>query len=153
MKVIRASVTALNLKFLIVDILEKQRNLAFTTSKRTYVYRANKLFKNFIYQNKGFKRTESFKPSNRRWRFDKGSSYNIYFKDDEEGFKDVETELESELELQSFIYVIEDFDLDDNKSSCFISSWSFRNNIKNVENVEIESDYFIAFNKSKRPLK
>ena len=33
MKAIGASVTALNLEFLMADILEEQRNLAFTTSK------------------------------------------------------------------------------------------------------------------------
>jgi len=46
-----------------------------------------------------------------------------------------------------------DFDLDDNKSSCFISFWSFRDSVKSVENVETEGGYFIVFNKSKRLLK
>ncbi len=46
-----------------------------------------------------------------------------------------------------------DFDLDDNKSSCSISSWSFRDNVKSVESVETESGYLATFNKSKRPLK
>ena len=41
MRAIGASVTALNLKFLMADILEEQRNPAFTIFKRTYVYRIN----------------------------------------------------------------------------------------------------------------
>src|SRR6266699_3391908 len=48
---------------------------------------------------------------------------------------------------------MEDFDLDDNKSSCSISSWSSRDNAKSAENAEIESGYLVVFNKSKRPLK
>ncbi len=122
MRVIEVLVTALNLEFLMADILEEQRNPASTTSKRTYVHRANKPSRDPIRQNKDFKRIKSFRLSNRRWRLNKGSSYNIYFKDDEKDFKDVETKFKSKLKLQSFIYIIRDFDLDDNKSSCFISS-------------------------------
>src|SRR6266699_1621085 len=109
-KAIEASVTALNLKFLMADILEEQRNPASTTSKRTYVYRVNKPPRDPTYQNKNPKRIESFKPSNRRWRSDRGLSYYMHLEDDEEGFKDVEIEFESEFELQSFIYVMGDFD-------------------------------------------
>jgi len=122
MKAIGASVTALNLEFLIADILEKQRNPTSITSKRMYVHRANRPLKDPICQNKGPKRIESFRPSNRRWRPDRGSSHNTHLEDDEEDSKDAETEPESELELQSFIYIIGDFDLNDNKSSCSISS-------------------------------
>ncbi len=99
MRVIRTSVTTLNLKFLITDILKEQRNPASTTSKRTYVHRANRPPKDPTRQNKGLKCTESSRPSNRRWRPDRGSSYNIHLEDDEEGFKDIETEPESEFEL------------------------------------------------------
>src|SRR6266566_4266004 len=153
MRAIGASVTALNLEFLMADILEEQRNLASTISKRTYVHRANRPPRDPTRQNKGLKRTESSRPSNRRWKPDRGSSYNTYPEDDEEGSKDVETEPELELELQSFTCVMGDFDLDDNKSSCSISSWSSRDSAKSAESAETESGYLAAFNKSKRPLK
>ena len=122
MKAIGASVTALNLEFLMADILEEQRNPASTTSKRTYIHRANKPPRDPTRQNNGSKRTESSRPSNRRWKPDRGSSHNTHPKNDEKGSKDAKTEPESELELQSFIYIIGDFDLNDNKSSCSINS-------------------------------
>ncbi len=153
MKAIGASITALNLEFLMADILEEQRNLASTISKRTYIHRANRTLKDFTRQSKGFKCIESSRPSNRRRRPDRGSNHNIFFEDDDdEAFKDVETESESDSdpELESFIYVIKNFDLNDNKSSCFIGSLSFNNS---VEDFEIEGNYFIAFNKSKKSLK
>ena len=152
MRIIRATVTALNFEFLMADILKEQRNPAFTTFKKMASYRANRPFKDLTYQNKGLKRIESPKPSNRRRKPDKGSNYNIHLEEDEEASKDVETELESDLdlELESFIYIIKNFDLDDSKSSCFINSLSFRNN---VEDSETESGYLAAFNKSKKPLK
>ena len=108
MKVIRPSITALNLEFFIADILEEQRNPTSTTSKRTYVYKANRTPKDPIHQNKGPKRIESFKLFNRRRRLNRGSNYNIYLEDDEEAFKDIETELESDLnfKLKFFTYVI-----------------------------------------------
>ncbi len=99
MRAIEASVTALNLEFLIADILEEQRNLASITSKRTYVHRVNRPSKDFTRQNKGFKRIESFKLFNCCRRFDRDSSYNIYLEDDEESFKDVEIKLESKFKL------------------------------------------------------
>jgi len=144
--------TALNLEFLIADILEEQRNPAFTTFKKMTFYRVNKPFKDSTRQNKGFKYTENFRPSNCYKKLDKGSSYNIYLKDDEEAFKNAETKLESDLdlELESFIYIIRNFDLDDSKSSCFIGSSSFRNS---VEDFEIEGGYLVAFNKVKKLLK
>ncbi len=43
--------------------------------------------------------------------------------------------------------------MDNNNFSCFISSWSSRDSVKSVENVETEGGYFAVFNKSKRPLK
>ena len=135
------------------DILEEQRNPAFTTSKRTYVHRANRAPKDPTRQSKGFKRIESSRLSNRRRRLDRGSSYNMLFEDDDdETFKDAETEPESDPdpELKSFIYIIRNFDLDDNKSSCFTSSLNFRNN---VEDFETEGGYLAAFNKLKKPLK
>ncbi len=153
MRVIGASVTALNLEFLMVDILKEQRNPASTISKRTYVHRANRTPKDPIHQSKGFKRTENSKPFNRCRRPDKGSSHNTLFKDDnDEAFKDVETELESDPnpELESFICIIRNFDLDDSKSSCSTSSLSFNNS---VEDFETEGSYFAAFNKSKKSLK
>src|SRR6266699_5635419 len=122
MRTIRVSITALNLKFLIADILEKQRNPASTTSKRTYIHRTNRTPKDLIRQSKSFKRIESSKPSNRRRRPNKGSNYNILSKDDDdEIFKNVKTELESDLnpKLKSFTCIIKNFDLNDNKSSCF----------------------------------
>jgi len=90
---------------------------------------------------------------NRRRRPDKGSNYNTFFKnDDDEAFKDVETELESDLDfkLKSFTYIIKNFDLDNSKSSCFIGSLNFNNS---VEDFEIEGGYFAVFNKSKKLLK
>ncbi len=99
MRVIGTSVIVLNLEFLIADILEEQRNLTFTIFKRMYVYRVSRFSRDPICQNKGVKHIESFRPSNRRWRSNRGLSYNIHFKDDEEGFKDVKIELELEFEL------------------------------------------------------
>ncbi len=146
------SVTALNLKFFIADILEEQRNPTSITFKRTFVHRVNKSSRDPICQNKNLKRTESFRPFNRRRRPDRGSNYNTYPKDDEEAFKNVETEPESNLnpKLESFIYIIRNFDLDDSKSSCFISSTSSKDS---AEDSETEDGYLTAFNKSKRPLK
>src|SRR6266566_6893066 len=120
------------------DILEEQGNPASTTSKRTYVHRANKPPKDPIRQNKGPKRIENSRLSNCHWKSDRGSSYNTHLEDDEESSKDVETEPELKPELQSFICIIKDFDLDDNKSSYFISSWNSRDSAKSVENAEIE---------------
>ena len=112
-------------------------------------YRANKPSKDSTRQNKGFKRIKSFKSSNRHRKPDRSSSYNMHFKEDEEVFKDVETEPESDLdpELKSFICVIQNFDLDDNKSSCFISFMSSKDNAKNSET---KGGYLTAFNKSKK---
>ena len=64
----------------------------------------------------------------------------------------MKTELESDLdlELESFTYVIRNFDLDDNKSNYFIGSLSSRNN---VEDSETKGGYLTAFNRSKKPLK
>ncbi len=81
------------------DILEKQRNLTSTTSKRTYVHRANRPLRDPTCQNKGLKHIESSRPSNRRWRPDRGSSYNTYLKNDEKGSKNAETELKLKPEL------------------------------------------------------
>ena len=152
MKVIRVTITALNLEFLIADILKEQRNPAFTTFKKMAFYKANRPSKDFIYQNKGFKYIKSFRPSNRRRKPDRGSSYNTYFENDEEAFKNVETKPESDPdpELESFICVIRNFDLDDSKSSCFIGSTSSKDSI---EDSEIKGGYLAAFNKSKNPLK
>src|SRR6266699_5121374 len=125
MKAIKASVITLNLKFLIADILEEQRNPTSTTSKRTYVHKANRTPKDPIYQNKSFKCIESFKPSNRRRRQDRSFNHNTLFKDDDnKAFKNAETEPESDPDpkLKSFIYIIKNFDLNDNKSSCSIGS-------------------------------
>src|SRR6266699_5511831 len=115
-------------------------------------YRANRPFRDPIRQNKGFKRIESFKLSNCCKKPDRGFSYNMYPEEDEETFKDVEIEFESDLdpELKSFTCVIRNFDLDDSKSSCFIDSSNFRNN---VEDFETEGGYLVAFNKAKKPLK
>ncbi len=76
----------------------------------------------------------------------------LFKSDDNEVFKDVETELKSDLdpELESFTYVIKNFNLDDNKSSCSIDSLSFK---KNVEDFEIEGGYLVVFNRLKKPLK
>ena len=82
-----------------IDILEEQRNLASTTSKRTYVHRANRLSKDLTCQNKGFKRIESFRPSNRRWRPDRDSNHNTHLENNEKGSKDVKTKPESKPEL------------------------------------------------------
>src|SRR6266566_3972647 len=152
MKAVGASVIALNLEFLITDILEEQRNPAFTTSKRTFVHRANRPSKDPTHQNKGSKYTESFKPLNRRRKPNRGFNYNIYPEDDEEAFKDAETEFESDLnlELESFTCVIRNFDLDNSKSNCFINSTNSKDNSKDFET---EGGYLAAFNKSKRPLK
>ncbi len=72
--------------------------------------------------------------------------------DDDEAFKDAETELESDLdlELKSFTYIIRNFDLNNNKSSCSIGSLNSNNS---VENSEIEGGYLATFNKSKKSLK
>ena len=71
---------------------------------------------------------------------------------DEEASKDVETKLESDLnlELESFIYIIRNFDLDNSKSSCSISSTNSKDNAKDSKT---KGGYLAAFNKSKRPLK
>ncbi len=134
------------------DILEEQRNPASTTFKKMAFYKVNKPFRDSIYQNKGSKYIESFKPSNRCKKPDRGSSYNTYLEDDKEAFKDVEIEFEFDLdpELKSFTCVIRNFDLDDSKSNCFIDSSNFRNN---VEDFETEGGYLVAFNKAKKPLK
>src|SRR6266566_5458681 len=109
MRTIRTSVTALNLEFLIADILEKQRNPASTTSKRTFVHKANKPSKDPTHQNKSLKHIESFKLSNRRKRPDRGSNYNTYPEDNEEASKNAETEPKSDPdpELKSFTYIIQ----------------------------------------------
>src|SRR6266566_7327149 len=115
-------------------------------------YRANKPSKDSTRQNKGFKRIKSFKSSNRHRKPDRSSSYNMHFKEDEEVFKDVETEPESDLdpELESFTCVIGNFDLDDSKSSCSIGSLSSKNS---VEDFKTKGGYLVAFNRSKKPLK
>ncbi len=89
---------------------------------------------------------------NRRKKPDRGSNYNTHSKNDEEASKDIETKLESDLdlELESFTYVIRNFDLNDSKSSCSISSTSFKDN---VEDFETKGNYLAVFNKLKRPLK
>src|SRR6266699_1563537 len=152
MKAIKTSIIILNLKFLIADILKEQRNPTSTTSKRTFVHRANRPFKDPTRQNKGSKRTESSRPPNRRKRPDRGSNHNTHPEDDEEASKNAETELESDLdpELKSFTYIIRNFDLDNSKSNCSIGSTNSKDNAKNSE---IEGGYLAAFNKSKRLLK
>jgi len=144
--------TALNFEFLIADILKEQRNPASTTFKKMASYKANRPSKDPTRQNKGPKRIENFKLFNCYKKPDRGSNYNIYSKENEETFKDVETKFESDLdpELESFTCVIRNFDLDDNKSSYSISFLNFRNN---AEDFEIEGGYLVAFNKSKKPLK
>ncbi len=134
------------------DILEEQKNPISTTFKKMASYKANKPFKDPICQNKGLKYTENSRLSNRRKKLDKGSNHNIYPEENEETFKNVEIELKSNLDfkLKSFIYVIKNFDLDDNKSSCSISFLSFKNNI---EDSKTEDSYLTTFNKSKKPLK
>src|SRR6266699_669326 len=106
------------------DILKEQKNLAFTTFKKIDFYRVNRSFKDLIRQNKGFKYIEISKPSNYYKKPDKGSNYNIYLEKDEKVFKDVKTKFESDLdlELESFTYVIRNFDLNDNKFNCSINS-------------------------------
>ncbi len=77
----------------------------------------------------------------------------MFFKNnDNKTFKNIETKFESDLdlELKSFIYVIRNFDLNKNKSSCFIRFLNSRNNVKDSE---IEDGYLIVFNKSKKLLK
>ncbi len=100
MRAIKITITALNFEFLIADILEKQRNPASTTFKKIASYKANKLSKDPIRQNKGPKRIKSFKPFNRHKKPDRGSNYNTYFEEDKEVFKNVETEPESDLNLE-----------------------------------------------------
>src|SRR6266566_4425509 len=152
MRAIGITVTALNFEFFIADILKKQRNLASTTFKKMAFYKANRPSKDPIRQNKGLKRIKNSRPFNRRKKPDRGFNYNTYFEEDEEAFKDVETEFESDLnfELESFTCVIRNFDLDDNKSNCFIGSLNFRNS---VEDFEIEGGYLTTFNRSKKLLK
>src|SRR6266566_7867282 len=115
-------------------------------------YRVNMPSKDTIRQNKGFKRTENFKPSNCRRKPDRGSNYNMYLEEDEKASKNVETKPESDpdLELEPFICIIKNFDLNDNKSSCFIGSLNSRNN---AEDSKTEDGYLAAFNKSKKSLK
>ena len=118
-----------------------------------YVYRANRTSRDLICQSKGFKCIERFKLFNCCRRLDRGFSYNTFFEDDDdEAFKDVEIEFESDLDLKlkSFIYVIKNFDLNNSKFSCFIDSLSFNNN---VEDFGTKGSYFVAFNKSKKSLK
>ena len=76
----------------------------------------------------------------------------LFKSDDNEVFKDVETELKSDLDpkLESFTYIIRNFDLDDSKSSCSIGFTSFKDS---VEDFETEGGYLAVFNKSKRLLK
>jgi len=132
--------------------LKKQKNPAFTTFKKITSYRANRPFKDFIRQNKDLKRIESSRLSNCCKKPDRSSNYNTHLEENEEVFKDVETEPESnlDLELKSFTCVIKNFDLDDNKSNCSIGSLSFKNN---AEDSETKGSYLTAFNKSKKPLK
>ncbi len=89
---------------------------------------------------------------NRRRKSNRSSNYNIYLKENEKVLKDIETKLKSDpdLKLKSFTYVIKNFDLDNNKSNCFIGSLNFRNSVKDSE---IEDGYLAAFNKSKKLLK
>ncbi len=122
MRVIRVSITALNLEFLIADILKEQRNPISTTSKRTYVYKANRTPKDLTHQNKDPKRIENFKLSNRRRKSNRGFNHNTLFKNnDDKAFKNAETEFESDpdLKLKSFTYIIKNFDLNNNKSNYF----------------------------------
>ncbi len=79
-------------------------------------YKVNRPSKDPTRQNKSPKRIESSRPSNRRKKPDRGSNHNTHLKEDEKTSKD---------ELESFTYVIRNFDLDDNKSSCSISSLNF----------------------------
>src|SRR6266566_1123168 len=152
MKAIKASVTTLNLEFLMADILKEQRNPTSTTSKRTFVHRANRPSKNPTRQNKGPKRTKNSRPPNRRRRPNRGSNHNTHPKDNEKASKDAETEPESDPdpELESFTCIIRNFDLDNSKSSCSIG---FTSSKDNAEDSETESSYLAVFNKSKRLLK
>jgi len=115
-------------------------------------YKANRPSKDPISQNKGPKHIESFRPSNRRRKSDRGSNYNTYPEEDKEVFKNAEIEPESNLdfELEFFICVIGNFDLDDSKSSCSIDFLSFRNSVKDFET---EGGYLVVFNRSKKLLK
>ncbi len=107
MRAIGASITALNLEFLIADILEEQRNPVFITFKRTYVYRVNRTSRDSICQSKGFKRIESFRLSNRCRRLDRGSNYNMLFEDDDdEVFKNAEIEFESDLDPEIKVFYL-----------------------------------------------
>ncbi len=111
------------------------------------------MFKDSTRQNKDFKRIESSKSSNRRRRPDRGSSYNTFFKDDDnEVLENVKTEFESDLdpELESFICVIRNFDLNDSKSSFSIGSLNSNNSVKDSET---EGGYLTTFNKSEKLLK
>ncbi len=153
MRTIGTFVTALNLEFLIADILKEQRNPTSTISKRTYVHKANRTLKDLIRQSKSPKRIKSSRPSNCRRRPNRGSNHNTLLEDDDnKAFKDTETEPESDpnLELESFTYIIKNFDLDDNKSSCSISSLNSNNN---AEDFKTKEGYFTTFNKSKKSLK
>ncbi len=135
------------------DILEEQKNLAFIIFKRTYVYRTNRTPKDLIRQSKSLKRIKNFKPFNRRRKLNRGSNHNTFLKDDDDkASKDVETELESDPnpELESFICVIKNFDLNNSKSSYFTNSLSFKNNVKDFKT---EDNYLVIFNKSKKSLK
>ncbi len=115
-------------------------------------YRANWPSKDPTHQNKGLKHTESSKPSNSRKKPDRGSNYNTHPKEDEKAFKNIETKFKSDLdpELESFINVIKNFDLDNNKSNCSISSLNSRNS---TEDSETKGSYLAVFNRSKKPLK
>ncbi len=107
MRAIGTSITTLNLEFLIADILKEQKNPISITSKRTCVYRANRTSKDSIRQNKSFKRTKNFKPFNRCRKLNRGSNYNMLLEnDDDEAFKDVETEFESDLDLELEFFII-----------------------------------------------
>jgi len=118
-----------------------------------YVYKANGTSRDSIRQSKSFKRIESSKLFNRRRRPNRGSSHNTLLEDnDNKTFKNVETKFESNLnlELESFTYIIRNFDLNNSKSSYSISSLNFRNS---VEDFKTEDGYLTTFNKSKKPLK
>jgi len=90
---------------------------------------------------------------NRRRRPDRSSNYNTFSKDDDDKtFKDIEIESKSDpnLKLESFTYIIKNFDLNDSKSNCSTGSLNSNNN---VEDSKIEESYLITFNKSKKSLK
>src|SRR6266699_1045570 len=103
-------------------------------------YKANKHSKDPIRQNKGPKRTENSKPSNCRKKPDRGSNYNMHSKEDKKAFKNVETKPKSNPnpKLESFTYIIRNFNLDDNKSNCSISSLNSRNS---AEDSKTEDSY------------